>query len=55
MRTIYQEAGYEEFRRGAKRLAARGSRPPYQGMGLDHLGEAFDHVPAAMAAEKRWR
>ena len=56
MRTIYQEAGYEEFRRGAKRLAARGSRPPYQGMGLDHLREAFNHVPAAMAAaEKRWR
>ena len=56
VRTIYQEAGYEEFRRGARRLAARGARPPYQGMGLEHLREAFDHVPAAMAAaEKRWR
>ena len=56
MRTLYQEAGYEGFRKGAMRLAARGSRPPYQGMGLEHLREAFDHVPAAMAAaEKRWR
>ena len=54
MRTIYQKAGYEEFRRGARRLAARGARPPYQGMGLEHLREAFDHVPAALAAaEKR--
>ena len=56
MRTLHQEAGYEEFRKGAKRLAARGSRPPYRGMGLEHLREAFDHVLAAMAeAEKRWR
>ena len=56
MRTIYQEAGYEEFRKGARRLAARGARPPYQGMGLEHLREAFDHVPDAVAeAEKRWR
>ena len=55
MRTIYQKAGYEEFRRGARRLAARGARPPYQGMGLEHLREAFDHVPDALAAaaEKR--
>ena len=56
MRTLHQEAGYEEFRKGAKRLAARGARPPYQGMGLEHLREAFDHARAAMAAaEKRWR
>ena len=56
MRTLHQEAGYEEFRKGARRLAARGARPPYQGMGLEHLREAFDHVPAAMAAaERRWR
>ena len=56
MRTLHQEAGYEDFRKGARRLAARGARPPYQGMGLDHLREAFDHVPAAMAeAERRWR
>ena len=56
MRTLHQEAGYDEFRKGARRLAARGARPPYQGMGLEHLREAFDHVPAAMAeAERRWR
>ena len=56
MRTLHQEAGYEEFRKGAGRLAARGARPPYQGMGLEHLRDAFDHVPAAMAeAERRWR
>ena len=56
MRTLHQEAGYEEFRKGAKRLAERAASPPYQEMGLDHLREAFDHVPAAMAeAEKRWR
>ena len=55
MRTLYQEAGYDDFQRGIRRLIKRANRPPYRNMGLEHLKEAFDHAPRAFqTALERW-
>ena len=56
MRTLYQEAGYHGFQEGARRLASLANQPPFQGMGLEQVREAFASTPAALkAAEDRWR
>ena len=56
MRTLYQEAGYKGFRAGAKNLAERANRPPFQGMGLEEVREAFGANPDAVrTAEDRWQ
>ena len=56
MRTLYQEAGYDDFQEGMRRLIERANRPPYRNMGMQHLKEAFDHAQRAFrAALERWQ
>ena len=50
IRTLYQEAGYEAFQEGTRRLVDMANRPPYQDMGLDQVKNAFAHTPAALKA-----
>ena len=59
MRTLYQEAGYDDFQKGIRRLIDMANRPPYRDMGLDQLGrmpgrttsgkQAFDRSAGRMA------
>ena len=56
MRTLYQEAGYQGFRTGAAKLAARANRPPFRGMGTEEVRTAFGATPdAVQTAEDLWR
>ena len=56
MRTLYQEAGYQGFRTGAAKLAARANRPPFRGMGTEEVRTAFGATPEAVqTAEDRWK
>ena len=48
--TLYQEAGYDAFQDGARKLAARTDRPPFRDMGLDEVKDAFSASPNALAA-----
>ena len=55
-RTLYQEMGYEGFRKGARRLVELANRPPFHGMGIEQVREAFTGTPGAVqTAEDRWR
>ena len=56
IRTLYQEAGYQGFRTGAAKLAARANRPPFRGMGTEEVRTAFGATPdAVQTAEDLWR
>ena len=55
MKTLYNEAGYDEFRKAAGNLAEIGTTPPERSMGVQQVKQAFRDQPEAMeAAMERW-